>query len=173
MTYDAFVQRLISLAAPWASAYSDSKALAVAVVFAHIGGLVVAGGFALASDRGTYRAWRAPAAERAHHLAELRAVHRPVVAGLAVVFLSGVLLFFADVKTYAVSLAFGVKLLLVALLLVNGLVMTGAESALRAPAAAGGGAGPEAAWHRLRLAAVTSGVLWLATTFVGVVLSNG
>ena len=115
----------------------------------------------------------------AHHLAELRAVHRPVVAGLLIVNLSGVLLFLADVKTYAASVAFGLKLLLVALLLANGLWMTRAEEQLRDGALRvdGGrrGTGPQAdrAWRRLRLASAASAVLWVATTFVGVVLSNG
>lgn len=172
MTYQALVQQLTAMAAPWATRYGDSKVIATAVVFAHLGGMLVAGGFALAADRSTWRAWRAPQGERARHLAELRAVHRPVVAGLAVVFASGVLLFLADVKTYAVSLAFGLKLLLVGLLLVNGLVMTHAETALRASGAASG-PGPEGtAWRRLHLAAATSVVLWLATTLVGVVLTN-
>lgn len=166
--YDAVVQRLVAVAAPWASLYSDSKVVAVAVVFAHVAGLLVAGGFALAADRSTFRAWRAPAADRARHLAELRAVHAPVVAGLAVVNVSGLLLFLADVKTYAASPAFGLKLLLVALLLVNGLVMTRAEAALRA-----GGNPPGGAWRRLRAAALASAALWLATTLVGVVLTNG
>lgn len=168
--YHTVVQRLIAFAAPWNSAYSDSKAVAVAVVFAHIAGLVIAGGFAVAADRSTFRAWRADGEIRAHHLAELRAVHRPVIAGLLLVNLSGVLLFLADVKTYAASVAFGVKLLLVALLLVNGLWMTRIERTV-------GVDDPDPrvdrAWARLRVAAAASAVLWIATTFVGVVLTNG
>ncbi|GJG89470.1 hypothetical protein tb265_46510 [Gemmatimonadetes bacterium T265] len=184
-TYHALVQRLVALAAPWNSAYSDSKVIAVAVVFAHVAGLVIAGGFAVAADRSTFRAWRAGGgdaglAARSHHLAELRAVHRPVVVGLVIVNVSGVLLFLADVKTYAASVAFGVKLLLVALLLVNGLWMTRAEEQLRADNASAPAVGPrggrpqaDRTWHRLRVAAAASAVLWVATTFVGVVLSNG
>lgn len=172
VTYQTLVQQLVAAAAPWATLYSDSKVLATAVVFAHLGGMLVAGGFALAADRSTWRAWRAPHAERARHLAELRAVHRPVVAGLAVVFASGVLLFLADVKTYAVSLAFGLKLLLVGLLLVNGLVMTRAENALQAAGSTGNPGSGAGAWRRLHLAAGASIVLWLATTLVGVVLTN-
>lgn len=174
-TYHALVQRLVALAAPWNSAYSDSTAISVAVVFAHIAGLVIAGGFAVAADRSTFRAWRAGGAARAHHLAELHAVHRPVVAGLLLVNLSGVLLFLSDVKTYAASAAFGVKLLLVALLLANGLWMTRVEGTLRADGAGPSEAGARAdrAWRRLRFAAAASAALWIATTFVGVVLSNG
>ena len=102
-------------------------------------------------------------------------MHRPVVAGLAIVNLSGVLLFLADVKTYAASLAFGLKLLLVALLLVNGLWMTRVEGALIAGRDGPADAGPRAdrAWRRLRLASAASAFLWVATTFVGVVLTSG
>ncbi len=35
----------------WASAYSDHRAISVAIRFLHIAGLVVAGGTAIATDR--------------------------------------------------------------------------------------------------------------------------
>ena len=64
-------------------------------------------------------------------------------------------------------LAFWVKMGLVALLLLNGLVMTRTESTLRrAPN------GDASAWGRLRTTAVVSGVLWLATLLAGVALTN-
>jgi hypothetical protein len=80
---------------------------------------------------------------------------------------SGVALFFTDVETFAESVAFWVKMGLVALLLLNGLLMTRTESVLRRSAD-----GDTASWGRLRTTAFASGVLWLATLLAGVALTN-
>ena len=162
------VESLAHAAAPWKDLYDDSTALSVAVVFAHLASLLVGGGLALATDRATLRAARDAGAERERQLAQLAQTHRTVVGALVVSFVSGVLLFLADVETFAVSPAFWTKMALVALLLLNGLVMSRAESALRR----GGAAGDGAAWGRLRATAVVSAVLWLGTLFAGVVLTN-
>ncbi|MDP9349822.1 MAG: hypothetical protein M3P24_11895, partial [Gemmatimonadota bacterium] len=62
---------LLRLAGPWASLYNDSPPLQTVVLFAHLAGMLVGGGFALAADRATLRAAHADAAEQERHLAEL------------------------------------------------------------------------------------------------------
>jgi hypothetical protein len=157
---------LARLAEPWNSLYSDSKAVASAVMFLHLVPLLIAGGAALTADRATLRASRASVDDRARQLGDLARTHTIVLAGLALSFASGVLLFLSDVDEFLDSPVFWVKLGLVALLLANGFVMTRTERAL----ANGGEQG--ALWDRLRTIAVLSLILWIATTLVGVVLTN-
>ncbi len=165
------VDALVRWVAPWQSAYSDSKVISTAVVTVHLVALLFGGGLAVAADRATLRALavraRVPDAPVEHHLlAELGAVHRPVLIAMALLFVSGVLLSAADVKTYWGSWVFWLKLALVALLVVNGAVLERAESGLRA------GRDPDARWRRLRAATWASLALWTATTVVGVALTN-
>lgn len=163
----ALGETLARVAEPWQSAYSDSKVLSTVVTFAHVGGLLVGGGLALAADRATLRGVRAEAGERALRLADLGATHAPVVGALGLVLLSGVALLLSDVETYWGSPVFWVKMALVALLLANGALMTRAERALRDPHPDGG-----PAWRRLHTHALASMALWLVTTLLGVVLLN-
>jgi hypothetical protein len=157
---------LARLAEPWNSLYSDSKAVASAVMFFHLVPLLIAGGAALTADRATLRASRASGDDRTRQLGELARTHAIVLVGLALSFISGVLLFLSDVDEFLGSPVFWLKLGLVGLLLANGFVMTRTERAL----ANGGDQG--ALWGRLRTIAVLSLVLWIATTLVGVVLTN-
>jgi len=157
---------LARLAEPWNSLYADSKAVASAVMFFHLVPLLIAGGAALTADRATLRASRASADDRRRQLGELARTHAIVLVGLALSFVSGVLLFLSDVDEFLGSPVFWLKLGLVGLLLANGFVMTRTERAL----AHGGDQG--ALWNRLRTIAVLSLVLWIATTLVGVVLTN-
>jgi hypothetical protein len=122
---------LVRLASPWEELYSNSKGLETFVTFLHVGGLLLGGGLALASDRATLRAIRRAVHDRVQHLEALGSVHRIVLTGLTITFLSGILLFLADVKTFWSSWVFRVKMALIAALLVNGWVMTRAERALR------------------------------------------
>jgi len=161
------VESLTHAVAPWKHAYDDSKVIDTIVVFVHLAALLVGGGIALATDRATLRAVRGDATERERQLAELGLTHRIVVPALAVAFLSGLLLFLADVKTFATSIAFWIKMALVASLLVNGLLMTRYENALRRASSA-----DVEPWSRLRTTAVASAVLWLATLLAGVALTN-
>mgnify|MGYP001557706894 CR=1 FL=1 len=157
--------------APWQSLYNNSKLLSTSVVGAHLIALLFGGGYAVAADRFTFRALRAGEAERTKQLAELHAVHRPVLIALALSFVSGVLLAAADVKTFATAPAFWVKLALVALLMVNGGVLTLTESKLRqwVPSAS---AASSPMWGRLRVFTICSVTLWTATLIAGVVLQN-
>ena len=155
---------LASLTQPWADLYGGSTLLQGLVTFLHIGGVVVAGGFALASDRSTFRVSGRPAAIRREHISELGAVHTPVLWALGIVLVSGVALLLADVETFLPSWFFWLKMGLVAVLLVNGLTVQKAEKGLVK--------NPEdnAAWKRLRWAAGRSVVLWGVVLLLGVLL---
>ena len=157
---------LARLAEPWNSLYSDSKAVASAVLFLHLVPLLLAGGAAITADRATLRAARGTADDRARQLRDLGRAHAVVVGGLALSFVSGVLLFLSDVDEFLGSPVFWVKLGLVGLLLLNGFMMTRAEKAL------GSGGEEKALWARLRTISVLSLILWTVTTLVGVVLTN-
>ena len=161
------VETVAAVAAPWAELYRNSKSLESGVAFAHFGALLVSGGLAIAADRSTLRAAGMDGTERTRQMRELASVHRPVVVGLAIVFVSGVLLFAADVETYVGSTVFWIKMGLVTLLLLNGLVMQRAERWL-----ARGERAAAHAWVVLKRASVASLTLWLAVTLAGVVLTN-
>lgn len=157
--------------APWQSAYSNSKTLSTGIIALHILALLFGGGLAVAADRGTLRALRAGVAERARQLAELHATHRPVLIALSLSLVTGVLQAAADVKTFATAPAFYVKLGLVALLVMNGAVLTFTETSLTR-AHAVGDASRSPLWFRLRASTIASLGLWSATLIAGVVLQN-
>jgi hypothetical protein len=168
------LQQLISALAPWQSAYSDSKVIPAVVTTVHLVALLFGGGLAVAADRSTLRVGRRGVADEATQLAELRAVHRPVLIALVALFASGVLLTAADLKTFVEAPIFWVKLGLVALLLMNGIVLERTESTLRAlssrqivPTAR-----VSQLWRRLRASAVCSLGLWTATLIAGALLVN-
>jgi hypothetical protein len=158
---------LIQFFEPWSDFYSHSKAAVTIVQFLHIGGLLLAGGLAIAADRGTLRALRLAAAERHGHLRELAAVHRWVLTGLVIVVLSGVALFTSDIETFFGSWIFWTKMLVVVALLTNGLVMTRTEHALRQNASSDA---PQ--WRTLHRVAISSLTLWLVIAAFGVALAN-
>jgi hypothetical protein len=155
---------LASLVSQWASLYSNHAALRTIVVFAHVGGLVGAGGCAVAADRATLLALKGHEAERLHQVEALAGTHRVVIVGLSFIVVSGLLLVAADVETFLYSRVFWTKMTLIALLLVNGAVLASAERR------ANRGAGD--AWGRLRTTAVASLVLWFLITLAGVTLTN-
>ena len=123
------------------------------------------GGFAIAADRTTLRVDRADSEARDEQIREIRAVHAPVLASLVVLLVSGVLLGASDVETFLPSIWFWIKIALVALLMINGSVLTLTERRL-------GRGLTDADWTRLRTCARASIALWTATAVVGIVLSN-
>lgn len=165
------VQNLAHAFAPWQSLYSDSKSVASVVTGVHLVGLLFGGGLAIAADRSTLRAYRRHPSERASTLAELHAVHRPVVGMLAVLFLSGLLLAAADIGTFLTSVLFWIKLALVALLVMNGMLLYHTETRVAAQAHHSGTISNRLQ-HRLKLTAYASLALWLLTAITGTVLTN-
>jgi hypothetical protein len=158
------LDQLAVAASQWTSVYSNHAALRTVVVFAHVGGLVGAGGCAVAADRATLLALRRHEAERRHQVEALAGTHRVVVAGLIFIIGSGLLLFATDVQTFLYSRVFWIKMTMLLLLLVNGAVLTSAER--RATR------GDDRAWGRLRATAVASLTLWFLITLTGVALTN-
>jgi hypothetical protein len=148
----------------WASFYANHALARTLITFAHIGGLVAAGGAAMTIDRGLLSfAGRESDGGRAQ-LAATRTSHGFVLWGLVVVTVSGLLLFAADVDTYWVSRVFWIKIALIALLVVNGGALMWSER--RATA------GDASAWSTLRWTAAASITLWMLTTLAGVALLN-
>jgi hypothetical protein len=153
------------VAAPWAQLYSDSTLVSTGVLFGHLGGLLLGGGFAVAADRTTLRVAQAGAVARRLHLDELRAVHRPVILGLSVTLLSGLLLLAADLETLLPSPLFWLKMGVIAALLANGVVLARTEAALRNRTAS-----PWRMWRRLTNSARISLVLWFGSLLLGTAL---
>jgi len=167
------IKEIAGVFTPWNTLYSGSKAISTAVTSLHILALLFGGGLALAADRTTLRALKRPASERLSQLRELRAVHRPVVVALTLLFVSGLAMASADVETYATSWYFWVKMSLVALLMANGYYLLMVERRLNAAAT------PEtpeaiapALWRHLRRASVASLTLWTLTALAGAVLTG-
>ena len=148
----------------WASVYANHAALRTTVEFLHIAGLVVGGGYAIVVDRSTLAAARRDDGARSAQLAAIRNAHRMVIAGLAILFATGLLLFAADVDTFLPSRMFWIKMGLVALLLANGAMMRAAQHQAER--------GASRAWIRLRSTASLSLVLWFLTVLAGAALPN-
>ena len=150
--------------AQWASLFANHAVLRTAVVFAHIGGLVGAGGCAVAADRATLLAAARHEAEKRHQVEALAGTHRVVILGLTFIIVSGLMLFAADVETFFYSRIFWIKMALIVSLLVNGVVLQSAERRASRDLVD--------AWGRLRATAVVSLTLWFLIAFAGVALTN-
>ena len=148
----------------WGSIYANHAAVRVLVVFAHLSGLIGGGGAAVTADRAILSAAGLGEHARRGELAALERAHRVVLAGLAVVALSGVLLFASDFETFLYSRVFWTKMTLVGLLVANGALLVSAER--RAAT------GDERAWGTLKLTAIASLALWALTLLGGVTLLN-
>jgi hypothetical protein len=157
---------LAKFAEPWAKFYGDYKAVSAGVLFLHLVPLIIAAGAAFMADRDTLRFARGTPADREQQLRELASIHRLVVFGLTLSFVSGVMMFLSDVATFVASIFLWIKLSLVALLLVNGWMMMRTEKALAANVQS------DALWNRMRTIAWMSAALWLLTTLAGVVLKE-
>lgn len=150
---------------PWQSAYGDSAVISTGVTAVHLIAMLVGGGLAIAADRTTLRIMKEQPGLRDWHLGELNTIHRPVLIAMSVLFLSGLAMLTADVRTFVTSPVLWVKLFLVALLVVNGVVLERTESALRRASNA-----PDGKWVRLRVSAICSIALWIATLVAGTIL---
>src|SRR5690242_5153030 len=116
----SIVSQLATAVAPWADFYNASPVAQTVVTFGHFGGMMTAGGLALASDRSTLRSMKGEAWEHRRNLRELAAIHPLIITALAITSRSRLLMFAADVEALAVSPMFWVKMGLVLLLLANG-----------------------------------------------------
>jgi hypothetical protein len=158
-----FLKSIEELFAPWQSAYSDSTIISTTVTALHLIGMLVGGGLAIAADRATLRISNEQPGERERHLGELNGIHRPVLIALAILFFTGVLMVTSDVETFLNSPVLWIKLGLVALLVFNGVVLERTETSLRRGS-------EKASWGKLRVAAMFSIGLWIATLVAGTVL---
>jgi hypothetical protein len=161
----SIVSQLATALAPWADFYNASPATQTVVTFGHFGGMMTAGGLALATDRATLRSMKGEAWEHRRHLRELTAIHPLILGALVITALSGLLMLAADVEALVVAPMFWVKMFLVLLLLANGWVMLQAERRLVRvhPSDAAG-------WRRLRRASLASLGLWFAIVLAGSIL---
>jgi hypothetical protein len=148
----------------WASLYANHSALRTAVEFLHVAGLVGGGGYAIVVDRSTLSAARATGEARSVQLSTIRDAHRIVIGGLIALFVTGVLLFAADLDTFIASKVFWLKMGLVALLVGNGATMRMAQHQAEC--------GAPRAWSRLRTTAAVSLLLWFLTILAGTALPN-
>jgi hypothetical protein len=153
-----------SLLDSWSSLYANHSALRTAIEFLHIGGLVLAGGCAIAADRITLVAAGQPLAKRVARLEPLQGTHQVVIVGLVIVIVSGILMFAADVGTFLYSKVFWLKMLLFLMLLVNGSLLLRAERQVDR--------GTRDGWTPLTYASAASLVLWSLTTLAGAALPN-
>ena len=148
----------------WTSFYANHAMIRTVILFFHIGGLVIAGGSAIYTDRAVLRVSQRPLAERTGQLGLLHGTHRIVISGLAAVTASGLLMLAADTDTLLHSRLFWFKMALVVALSVNGLVLTRAGRRAQS--------GVSAAWRTLAIAAMISVALWMLTTLAGAALPN-
>jgi hypothetical protein len=161
------LETLVELAKPWAKFYSKSHATQAVVVFTHVAGLLGGGGLAIAADRAMWKARKATGEVRARLLAEVGATHRPVIIGLTMLAVSGVLLTTSDLETHLKSPIWWGKMVAVVLLLINGARLQSVERAMqRAPATI------DAAWPKLERSSRLSYLLWFAVVLGGVLLKN-
>jgi hypothetical protein len=159
------VPLLSQFVALWARLYNDSKLVYTTVTFAHIGGIMLGGGCAIAADRMTLRLQTADVIAHQDHLEEIHAVLGPVLIGLAITFLSGLLQLAADLKTFFGSPVFWIKMGLVLVLLLNGALLQRTETALRT-----GRVPPDRGWRIMRGTAWVSLGLWFGTALLGAAL---
>lgn len=163
------LQAIEHLFEPWKQIYSDSVALSTGVTAIHLLAMLFGGGLAIAADRTTLLLKGENIEQRRQHLIDVNALHRPVLIALTISFITGVAMLTSDLKTFIASPALWVKLVLVALLLVNGVLLQSTETALRRSTDGGISA---RLWSRLRFNAISSLVLWSATLVAGITLVN-
>jgi len=152
--------------AAWAQWYGDSTVLSSSVTAFHLGGMLLGGGLAVASDRAMLRALRRPEPLGAH-LADLESAHRLVALGLVVTIATGLLMLAADIEALLGSPVFWIKMLVLGLLLTNGRTLRRTARRLDT------GPADSVLWRaRLRRAAFTSAALWFAALALGAALPS-
>jgi hypothetical protein len=140
--------------ASWNSYYGNHQALSVTIRYVHLAAMLVGGGTALTLDREIFRMRRSAPQVRDATIARLNGAHSVVIGSIVFMVVSGLLMAGADVETYLASPTFWTKMALVAILLVNGAVLT------RAGRTAAFGS------RRLAVASVVSAFLWLVIIYV-------
>lgn len=161
------VDQLVAATAPWAELYGNNPVLQNAVAFGHLGGMVLSGGLALATDRFVVSKRRVTIEERRRHLAAAPAIHGWVILGLGLTMVSGMLMLAADLEYLIAARAFWIKMGLVALLLTNGFLIKRQENILNKTH-------PKISrhWRRLRHLSAMSLTLWFAVVLAGVTMGN-
>jgi len=159
------IESLAHLFAPWQALFADSKVVDIGVTSVHLLAVLIGGGLAVSADRATLRALRGASLERNRIIEDLAETHRPVLIALTVLFLSGLALATADIKTFAHSPVFLLKMSLVALLLINGTFLVRTERSLRREPT-------DSCWRRLHLVSWISLALWMGIVVAGVTLVN-
>lgn len=155
---------MTELMTAWASFYANHAAVKTLVAFFHVGALIAGGGIAVASDRSVLIAAGDDDFTRRSLLESLEGTHRLVIAALALIGISGFLLFASDYETFLYSRFFWIKMGLVVALAVNGALLIRAEHRAMG--------GDNRAWRTLKTTAVASITLWFLTTLGGVALPN-
>ena len=155
---------LRDLATTWGSFYSNHAAMRTTIAFAHVGGLVAAGGASMMADREILSTYRRREQSGSGALRTIRKTHGVALAGLAIVIASGVLLFAADLDAYLVSRLFWIKMALVVALMINGAVLTRAERRASSNL--------DYSWETLKWTATARLALWSLTTLIGTALPN-
>lgn len=168
------LEQITAFVQPFADFYSGSKAMSATTTAIHIGGLLGGGGLAIATDRAVLRTLQTDGAAQRSVLVDLSGTHKLVVMALAAIVLSGMAFLLADVKTFAVSKVYWIKMTMVALLLLNGLRLWKIESRLKAAAVLGNEMQPlpDTDWGALRQSATVSLLFWFTIMVLGVVLAN-
>ena len=153
---------LSHLLALWAHFYGRTTAVSATVTYLHLGGVLLGGGLAIAADAATLRLSPETGPDSTRELDRLAAVHRWVVAGLTLIFASGVVMMLAKVGSVATSPVFWVKMGLVVLLIGNGYARLRVEVALRQ--------GSAARWGWFRRTSIASLALWFLILLAGTLL---
>ena|SRR5690348_2299601 len=152
------------LLARWAHFYGQTRAVSATVTYLHLGGILLGGGFAVAADAAALRLSPETVPDWTKELDRLAAVHRWVVAGLTLIFASGVVMVLAQVGSFSTSVVFWVKMGLVALLIGNGYARLRCEIALRR--------GTVARWGWFRRTSIASLALWFLILLFGTLLHS-
>lgn len=166
---------LVKLVEPWQSLYAGNSAVSTAVLFVHLSAMVTAAGLAVANDRAIIRTSASDGDGRERRLTDFAASHRTVLSALSVSFVSGILLFLADLEAFVVMPLFWVKLSLILLLMVNASFMVRREQQLRQLTAVPIPSTPAVisrSWSRMRGHAMASLTLWFAIVLAGTAMTS-